>query len=436
MTVCIATDSFPPALGGIATFYANLAELLVKKGDKVIVLMVDTRSNPEEEDLIISESLLTKIVLRKSYAKYYSYYKQYFRPGGLDAPYWLAMGFSMRDWLLQNHTKFQIDIIDVIDYGGPGIFLIDPALPPVVITGHGSLTQYSRVNHVKKDDHFKVIIELERLSFRDADLILPYSWLNKKDLETTFQRTAHFSTAPWIFNKLNNHPVSSNERAVTIAGLQKIKGAGLLTEALAIVVEQKPGFQCEWIGMDFYTAPGNRSMALFLQKNFPSIWNQHLLWNGALEREETIKRIANASFKIVPSIFETFSYATLEAATLGKAIIITEGTGASYLFTHNKNAWIVPSNAEKLAEAILHLSEHPELCEMLGRDAKKMIEISFDEDSIYTERVDHYKKAVTARKEKATLSGVDIRFIKQYTTPLRKNYFKIRAFLKKLIKNS
>jgi len=436
MVVCVATDHFPPALGGIATFYGNLTELFIRKGHSVIVLTVDFYATAKDEDLITTEGMLTRVVLKKSYFKNYAFYRPCFRPDGLNAPYWLAMGQSMREWLLLNHKKFGIDVIDTIDHGGIGVFLVDPELPPVVITGHGCLTQYSGVNQPKKDDHFKVILHLEKLSFSAADRVLSYSFLNQKDLEKSFQRSIEFCTAPWILDSLYNHPTSTRGNPVVVAGLQTIKGVELLIHALQIVVQQIPDFQCEWTGMDFNTAPGGGAMAAYLQKKYPGIWGHHLLWQDGLDRESTINKIANARFKIIPSIFETFSYVSLEAGTLGKAIIISEAAGASYLFTHKEDAWIVKTAARELAEAIIYLNRNPQFCEELGMKVKNTVALNFNENKIYEERLHHYDETIKVRKEKGVLSVPNLNFIKKYTTAVRKNYYKTRAFIKKLVKHT
>jgi glycosyltransferase involved in cell wall biosynthesis len=436
MNVCIITDSFSPDLGGIATFYGNLAELLICYGHRVVVVTADRNATINDADRIITNEngTMTKVILKKSYVQKFNYYKKFFRSGGLNAPSWIAMGLSIREWLLINHKAFNIEVIDTIDFGGMAAFFFDQQLPPVVITGHGSLTQYSKINHTKPDDHYKCITELEKLSFLYADLVLAYSPINQKNLQSFFGRPIGFSPAPWLYEKLANYPISTDGNPLVVAGLQKIKGAEILCEALSIAVRESPKLQCEWIGMEFYTAPGGRAMAEFLQKKFPSLWNTHFLWLDAMERKETIHKIANASFVIVPSIFETFNYVSIEAATMGKAIILTEGTGASYLFTHGKDAWVVPSDARSLAKAILHFQNNPALCREMGENAKKLASRFLSEQKMCEERISNYDKAILIRKQNLITTNLYYHLIKKYTTSSRKNYYQFRAFAKKIIK--
>src|SRR4051812_48662177 len=111
MTICIVTDSFPPDLGGIATFYGNLSGLLTDAGHQVVMIKVDQDADENEADEIIHTHQLTKVTLKKSYKDKYDHFKRYFRPGGLNAPSWISAGLSIRDWLLKNARNYNIDII-------------------------------------------------------------------------------------------------------------------------------------------------------------------------------------------------------------------------------------------------------------------------------------------------------------------------------------
>src|SRR5690349_2187674 len=99
MTICIVTDNFPPDLGGIATYYGNLSAIMTDSGHNVIILKADYEAEDDESDELVQVGLRTIVTLKKSYKKYFNYYKEYFRPGGLNAPLWISAGLSIRDWL-------------------------------------------------------------------------------------------------------------------------------------------------------------------------------------------------------------------------------------------------------------------------------------------------------------------------------------------------
>ncbi|MDD5216861.1 MAG: glycosyltransferase [Candidatus Omnitrophica bacterium] len=82
----------------------------------------------------------------------------------------------------------------------------------------------------------------------------------------------------------------------------------------------------------------------------------------------------------------------LEAAACEKPIITTNVPGCRDVVEHGVNGLIVPpKNAYALAEAIRHLSLHPEQCSEMGKQGRKKILSQFDETIIIKETLDIYK---------------------------------------------
>lgn len=431
MTICIATDGFPPQVGGIATFNKHLVSLLTDADHKVIVLYMAYDS--EENDQIITEGLLTKVILRKTYQQHYKQWQGYFRPGGYDAANWIAIGMAMRQWLLSNNNQFNIDVIEASDYGGCGIFLCDGSLPPVIITGHGSLVQLSRYNYSNNDDSYRVVCKLEELSFIQADAVIAHSQVNKLDLEKLFKRHIESATIPWINKDTgDNHPADKNKLLV-IGGLQPAKGVYTMAAAMELLSFKQPGIVLEWIGGDTWLAPGQQKVSTYLEKKYPFVWQHNFIWKNEQSHSTTQQYLSSASLVIIPSDFETFSYVAIEAAVYKKAIVITDKTGASGLFTHGQDAWIVPANdPAALAEAILHLLSNPGLCKQLGENACHTIQLELTKEKIVAERLFVYNTAVQSQKQKGKGLHPDLSFLNNYRTSARKYYYCIRQFFKKL----
>lgn len=431
MTICIATSNFPPQTGGIASFYGHLSLLLHQQGHHVVILMPDENAALNEEDEVLMKDGITKVLLRKKYSEYRNYYGSYFPPGGLNAPSWIAMGLAMKEWLQQNQQSFFIDIIEASDYGGIASFLSIPSLPPVVVTGHGSFTQLSRYNVVKNNLHSWLVLMLEKTAMQEAAAIIANSPQNKADLQNLTGRKIEFSTVP--FEQLtpeNNTP--ENGAVLVIGGLQKVKGAITTAEALRFVDRENNKIQINWVGGDTYTAPGSMKMSLYLEKTFPDSWNKKLVWLPEKTNAEVIELIAKAAIVLIPAEWETFNYVALEAASLHKAIIITNQTGASYLFTHGLDAWIIPANDPKrLADAILHLSANPELCQTLGQNAAVMVKNVFDKKAITEERIAIYRQTILNRQSETGSENKILEILEKITRPQRKLYFQLRATIKK-----
>jgi glycosyltransferase involved in cell wall biosynthesis len=436
MTICIATDGFFPQVGGVSTFYWNLTTLLKIAGHQIVVLTIaNEESEYNKPDEIDVQENYTKIVLKQTLFKYLSNHQKYFRPRGYSAYNWIAIGEAMREWLLKNNKRFAIDIIEVPDYGGLGFFLIDNNLPPVIITGHGSLVQLANYNYVRNNEQARIIQLLEQSAFQYAEGIIAHSKLNQENLEIMTGRKVSFATAPWI-NPVNNLHVPSkcNNSLLVVGGMQIVKGAITMAAAIEICVDQDPNIKLYWIGCDFYVAPGLQLMSVYIKRSFPRIWNKNFIWLNEQDREKTIQTLKESSFVIIPSDWETFNYVALEAAAFGKPVIISDKAGASYLFKNNESALIVPGKDPKaLADAILKLRTDLSMQNRLGTNAKLMIDSSFLPNKILKERIVIYDDVIQNREYKSDSYEERRKFLNKYFTRYRKNYYYMRSVLKKLM---
>jgi glycosyltransferase involved in cell wall biosynthesis len=431
MNICIITDSFPPAIGGISLFYKHLAALMVAYNHKVFVLTVNASSDQDDE--VTQTEAVTIIRLRKPYKSFYNQFKPYFRPGGHDAPHWLAMGFAFREWLLSHHKNYEIDLIEVMDYGGLGAFILHETLPPFVITAHSALTQLQGLSNQADNDHINVLKQLEQIAFTNADGVIAHSLLNQESVSKVFKRSCRFARAPWqgVQAELLHN---SDETPLIIGGLQNVKGSIFLAEALSHCKRMGKPVEVRWIGYDTHTAPSGRLMSGNIARQFRDVWQKEFRWLGQKNYSEAMKTLEQASFLIIPSLWETFNYTALEAAMFGKAIIITKTTGASYLFTHMHDAVLIEAgDAEQLANAIVLLDTDKALRSRLGENARQTISSYFDRHKIYEERIAIYREVLNAPKKRPSFEP-EMAILQRYTTPSRKYYYSLRAFLKKILK--
>jgi glycosyltransferase involved in cell wall biosynthesis len=434
MNICIITDNFLPSIGGIAKFYGHLAKLLVQYGHNVIVLTIDAQLN--SDDRISENDGYTVVRLSQSYKKIYHQYKPYFRPGGHDAPHWLAMGFAIRNWLLQHGERYKLDIMEVSDYGGLGAFLIGDNLPPFAITAHSSLHQLQPYSNQPDTDHIKVLKQLESTAFNTANAIIAHSPLNQQSVEDVFKRKAFFARAPWEYSDRASSEVTSGV-PIVLAGLQNIKGSVFVAETLSFLAKKNIASKIKWLGYDTYTSPSKFSMSNYLAKKYPDIWQTNFLWTGRQEYQTAMRELATSPFLIIPSLWETFNYTALEAAAFSKPCIITKTTGASYLFTNMQDAVLVDAdNIEEMAEAILLLQQDQELRKQLGNNARETIQAYFQPEKIYEERIKIYEQIAASKKWTPTRFEESMSFLNSYLTTSRKQYYSARAWLKRILKPS
>lgn len=434
MTVCIATDNYLPLVSGISTFYKNLANLLTQNGHTVLVLTIDYAGDHLADDHITIQNNITIVRLRKTFYTYYNKYQDYFRPGGYQCYNWMAMGMAMKEWIGSNYKKYEIDIIEVSDYGGVAAFLVSTDFPPVVITGHGCLTQLYQYNNTITDTHLEVIKKLELIGFQNAAAIIAHSPLNQDDLERIAGRNTDFATIPWL--PLEHLIVKDvkQDSIIVVSGLSAVKGAIVMAEAMRLVKTLNSNLKLTWIGGNTYTAPGQKPLAEYLQQTYPDIWNINFIWKNEFSNDKAMLELSQASIVILPSVWETFNQVALEAASFSKAIIMTDKVGAAYLFANNKNAIIIPSeNPPILAQTIVSLFNTPDQNTLLGENASKLLATELQPDKILRERVSIYKRVVTEERKENNAELELANIFKEYISSSRKIYYQLRKGLKKMI---
>ena len=148
-------------------------------------------------------------------------------------------------------------------------------------------------------------------------------------------------------------------RFIYVGGVKELKGIAYLLNA----IKQVPQFQA--------------SLTIIGQYNpsDPDIkpYRERVHFTGPLLHEEVSKYLVESDVFIFPSLGEGLSLATLEAASCGLPLIVTENSGVNDAMTNGKEGFIVPiQSTESLVEKIHWFIKNPEQIEIMGRAAREM----------------------------------------------------------------
>lgn len=435
MTVCIASDGFPPKAGGIVSFNWHITQLLLNAGHSVVQINIDRA--PDANDRVVTKRGFTQVWLAKTFQAYKKTWAAYFRPGGMDAPDWIATGLAMKDWLLAHSKSFGIDIVEASDFGGYGAFLSAPELPPLILTGHASILQLSRVNfYPEKEESYQLLRQLEKTAYENAAAIITHSARNANDLRGFTKVPVLESPMPWTpIETKKNSDRQTSVQMVGIGALQPAKGILVLAKALQLLKQKGLPVNVTWIGDDTFHSPDIYSLADYLQEKYPDIWGTYFTWKQGEPHPAVLQYMNMAEIVILPSLFETFGYIVLEAASLGKAVIMSDKVGAAQHFKNGTSAMITTAgNEEELAEAIEKLCLDKERRKKMGLEAANELAAQFNPFAIIDSRVAIYKTVIkNAPKQPGGLSAA-LQIIKPYKTRKRKAYYRLRAYAKAILK--
>jgi glycosyltransferase involved in cell wall biosynthesis len=165
----------------------------------------------------------------------------------------------------------------------------------------------------------------------------------------------------------NGHP--SAGPIVAFSGrLETRKGVHVLAAAMRQVWRAYPAAQLVLVGGD-YPYRGAKMSEHVLREAGESAGNVHIL--GDQPPQRLFPALAAADVVALPSLWEAFGIAALEAMALGKAVVLTTGSGYDDFGTDQRNALMVaPGEAPALAQAIVRLLGDSSLRGRLGEEAR------------------------------------------------------------------
>lgn len=149
-----------------------------------------------------------------------------------------------------------------------------------------------------------------------------------------------------------------------VGRLDRYKGVPLLLDAARRVVRSMPRACFVFAGGSHPTLQ-DRDLAELVRRH---ALQRHVRFLGHVSREEIRSRYTRAAVCVLPSYYETFGLAALEAMSLGVPVVATAAGALPEVVEHGVTGVLVPpGDAERLAEAIVALLGDPSLRRAMGR---------------------------------------------------------------------
>jgi glycosyltransferase involved in cell wall biosynthesis len=159
-----------------------------------------------------------------------------------------------------------------------------------------------------------------------------------------------------------------------VGRLDEQKGIPTLLEAMRLVNKQDQKIQLVLAG------EGN------LRDSIEEFRRRHGLESAILLagfQSDVDSFLETVDFVVAPSYWEGFGYTALEAMSHGKAVIATHTSSLPEIVIEGQTGLLVPPRSpEKLAEAIISLSNNTELRDAMGREGAKRAEEVFSLSSM------------------------------------------------------
>jgi hypothetical protein len=180
-----------------------------------------------------------------------------------------------------------------------------------------------------------------------------------------------------------------SQMILLIGSVQPPKGVDVWARSLNRVLLAKPKATAVLIGTDTPTAPDGLSMAAHIQRLIDPRVLDRFRWIGAVSHDHAMRFVDDAAMVVVPSTFESFSYAAAEAVMRGRSVIVSDQVG---LREHIPNLLTVPvGDADALAEAQLQILVDADEAHQQALHAREQLLAACRADRLLAERAKFYR---------------------------------------------
>lgn len=270
---------------------------------------------------------------------------------------------------------------------------------PYILQGHGSLTTFFQKGQLKRafdkvwghsllQDASKVIAvtKVEAQQCQDIGVSKDKITIVPNGIDLT-----EFKDLPKQREFRRKYGLANEKLILYLGRIDKIKGLDLLVEAFATVTSQLNNTKLVIVGTDNGFLPTLKNLITELGVT------DKVLFTGLLYGRDKLQAYVDADVFVLPSSYEIFSIALLEACACGIPIVITDCCGIAN--TIDKQAGIaVPHDRKALANAILNiLSCSNEEKQLFSKRGKALVHNRFNWQKITKQFEDLYKNIL--RKE-------------------------------------
>ena len=356
MHICFLTSEYPPLPhGGIGTSIQNLAQELVKQGNRVTVLGWGQKLEFEDH--------------------------------GVEIRFLQSTGFPKMGWFLNRRRasseikrmvrEEELDIVESPDWSGLSAGMQLDC--PLVIRCHGSDSYFGSLLGYQP----RLAVRLaESIALHHNDAITAVSRFAAQRTSEIFHLTENITTIPNGIDINRFSPVEEPDHSNVILYLGTLvrkKGVFDLCEIFNIIVKENKVARLWLIGRDVEDK---------LTK-FPSTWEiaKQMLTPEALNRTNYFGTIPynnvqdylkQASICVFPSYAETFGLSWIEAMACAKPVVASNIGWANEIIEDGVSGILIhPSDHLGYVEAIQDLLSNPDKRRQMGLNARRRVEQLF-----------------------------------------------------------
>lgn len=389
MHICYISQEYPPETGwgGVGSYTHEMAHALAGEGHRVTVISRAVDGENVTKDRGVE-------VHRISPTPSWDAVPILWRLNRI----WPGFAWAAMRRLRSIHRQLPIDLVEAAEVRADGFFVsFMPGRPKLVTRLHTAQIFVDSLNKVQTQQTRPWDYWFEKKSISRANLLTAPSQA-MVDLTRTWVpcRAADTVVVPNPVDEEKFRPSAlERKNLVVYAGrLERRKGVDTIVQALPVVFERFPAAEFLFAGSDG-TDHDDRKWSEKLRDAVDPDQRKQIKFEQK-SREALVQAYQEAAVCILPSVWENFPYALLEAMACGAAVVATRSGGFPELIEDGVSGFLVPVNdPEALAARIGALLGEPELRNEIGRNARKRVEELFSIGRVLPTMVAAYQNVIS-----------------------------------------
>lgn len=377
MKICFVHEEYPleTNFGGIATYQKNMAEELVKQGNKVYVIC---RGLKEDKNYIENGVNIFRVYVKETKNQKENYIKYLKKVANI---------------LIDLQKKELIDIIEVPDWGAETVFFEKYRKIPLVVRLHTPLKVWLKYNQNNFGKITKSMLKWEEEMLNKADLVTCCSYALEKIIKKTFNLNdiVVIPNPANITNFYYKDKIKKENKLIFVGSLEERKGVIALAEALNLVFDKYPNLKIQFIGKDTTRNKKNISTKQYIYDVVNPIYHNNLIFLGQLPNYELNEYLNSSLVGIFPSLFDNFPYVVLEAMITGLQIVGSRNSGMVEML--NQDSIYETGNSNDLANKIIEKYKLS-LIENINFENIKTVKERYNPTNICLKMTDLYIKTI------------------------------------------
>jgi glycogen synthase len=406
MRIAFISYEYPPdtALGGIATYVAQIARCLAAAGEDVEVFCgsPNRTESTVEDGVTVHRIKVDRVVF----------------------PTAVVPSF------IQRHRKKAFDVMEGPDFLAEARYVARalPHLPYVVKlhTPYYFASKFGRFPlnrehlrnqvrllwYVAKTRNVRALTTQENPVFREErnhllnadEIAAPSQAIADIIIRTWDADPSRISLVPYTYEppaEMMKIPIETQTQRVSFVGrLEWRKGVQDLAPAIPLILERNPEARFRFVGASGASPFAGLSMKDYLCREIGPKFLDRVEFTGKVPLNSIPRYLAETDICVFPSRWESFGFVVLEAMSAGRGVVCTGNGGMAELVDHGEYGLMVPPKSPRdIADRVNYLLANPGVRQDMGRRAREEGLRRFTPSAVIPVQLKSYERAIARRQQ-------------------------------------